>query len=108
MPPEAKRVDRTRPAKPSRTRTHLPHDPRDVARVVQPAVVRPLEAHAQVTERFADAHLLRPAPGAGELGLEVQVPRAERVSDPVVGAVLMELVPIVVAPRAEERAVEGG
>lgn len=39
---------------------HAPHDPRDVARVVEPAVVRALELHTQMADRLSDPQLLLP------------------------------------------------
>src|SRR5687768_11103744 len=72
----------------------------DVARVVDAAVGGAIEMQADPAQRLADAQLV-----AGELAealLEVHVPLAERHADPVTARVAIELVPVVVAPRAEQ------
>src|SRR5262245_977119 len=50
--------------------------------------------------------LLPQIQSARELRLQVPVPRAKGVAEPVVGAVLGKLIPVVIAPRAEQDILE--
>src|SRR5689334_10011669 len=76
-------------------------DPGDVAGIVQAPMMLALKVQAEMTQGLGNPELFPQVHRPRELCLEIQVLRAKRVTQPVVFAVLDELVPVVIAPRAE-------
>lgn len=82
-------------------------DAGDVLGVVEATVRGTLEGEAEEAEGGVDAWGFAFVHGGGEGVFEVEMIRAERIRDVVVGAVLKELGFVVFAPRAEDRIGKG-